>query len=265
MFYRLCCCWIGLAGFAIAADEPDNSSEKSPAMQRVEQYVVEEITGDVSALELVPMSFLSWTNPVFGTTDGGLFMWTSEGRPVVMMKTYKTKQGFWFEQLRSFSQHPVAARERPDQSAFWSPSEGAPEMQPLIDAPVPSGKPLARLVQMKAIHQRFAVTGDIENSGGKQELRAYPRPLYRYESKTAEPPVIDGAVFAFVQGTGPDVIVMIEARETDEGPKWFYSVGSIGIFAIEVRYNEKIVATEPRRTAANTRPTDLYDGRRLAK
>ncbi|MFK8112371.1 MAG: hypothetical protein AB8B91_09220 [Rubripirellula sp.] len=246
-----------LSCLALAA----RGEENSKTLQKAESYVLKETDSDgaVRPLKLISRSFLSWSNPVFGTTEGGLYFWTSEGRPVVMMKTYKTKKGVSFEQWRSFSPHQVTASENANEPAFWYPSEGAKPMVALDDAPAPAAKQISRLVQIKALHRRFKVMGEITNAGGTQELRNYPKPLHRYESES----VIDGAVMAFVQGTGPDVLLLLEARMTDEGPKWFYTIGSVGIFKIDVYDRDVLVLTEPRRTAANTSPVDLYDGRRL--
>lgn len=211
-------------------------------------------------LKFVPQSFLSWTNPVFGTTDGALFLWTDEDRPVAVMKTYTTKTGFRFEQLRSFCRDRIVASDKAGKT-FWTPDLAAEPMKLLPDAPPPAATATARLLQMKRLHRKFTVTGDVVNAGGIQELRVFPRPLYRYKTDD----VIDGGVLAFVQGTGPDVLLLLEAREVEGQAKWHYALGSVGIFAADADYANERVWSEPRRTAANTRPNDLYDGRRLPK
>lgn len=71
------------------------------------------------------------------------------------------------------------------------------------------------------------------------------------------------AMFAYVQGTGPDMLLILEARTDGEQSNWHYALGSIGIFEVEVRRNGMTVWSEPRRTAQSTKPTDIYDGRRL--
>jgi hypothetical protein len=56
------------------------------------------------------------------------------------------------------------------------------------------------------------------------KLRLLPQPLFRYES--TDPKVIDGALFALVTsaGTDPEAIVVLEVRQTDNGPQWQYAV-----------------------------------------
>ena len=254
--------WLPFAWTATMTASAQNQSEESEALRRVKGYELSELFEDDQRgdLKLVPKSLLNWSNPVFGTTDGGIFLWVTDERPSVLMKTYKTRNGRWFEQIRSFSTRRVIARESPEGEVFWSPDRGAGPMKRLPGSPRPAATEIARLVQMKAMHRKFTAKGDIEGAGGDQELRRYPRPLYRYKGEE----VVDGAMLAFAQGTGPDVILMLEARRAEEDVEWHYRLGSIGIFAVDVSYEGEPVWSEPRRTAPDTKPTDLYDGRRLA-
>ena len=50
------------------------------------------------------------------------------------------------------------------------------------------------------------------------ELRLMPTPLLRYSSATNK--IIDGALFAFAQGTNPEALVLVEAVETVNGRAW---------------------------------------------
>ena len=240
-------------------------AEESESLARVTEYDVARLAdgGSERRLALVPRSLLNWSNPVFGTTDGGLYLWTDDGAPAALLKTYKTRNGRWFEQVRSFCVDRIVARESKDGAVFWSPDRGAPAMQPLANTPAPASTDVARLVQMKSLHRQFSAKGELEGAGGEQTLRLYPTPLYRYSNDR----VIDGALFGFAQGTAPDVILHLEARNTgedgDDRAGWFYQVGSIGIFKVDVYRGGTMVWSAPRRTAAQTRPNELYDGRRL--
>lgn len=238
---------------------------------RVKQYVVHRIDGDG---KLLPLNFrgkslLNWSNPVFGTTDGGLYLWTDpSGHPAVVMKTYKTGNGRWFEQTRSFSTDQVIV-ESADGEVLFAPDQDAGAMLEFPGAPIPAETAAKRLLQMKAMHRQFTVQGDLPAAGGQQTLRNYPKPLYRYQSDdqrtgdSKQAVALDGALFGFMQGTGPDVMLVLEAQKSGDQIKWFYQLGSIGIFAIEVDLDDKRVWSEARRTAASTKITDLYDGRRL--
>lgn len=58
--------------------------------------------------------------------------------------------------------------------------------------------------------------------GVTRELRLLPKPVYRYASD--DPEVLDGALFAFVEATDPEVFLLIEARGRGAvGTQWHYA------------------------------------------
>lgn len=249
--------WITASILSALLQHATAAENDGEALQRVSGYHLVQLQGDDEVvLEFNKQSALNWSNPVFGTKNGGFFIWTHDARVAAVMKTYMTKNERWFEQVRSFSTRPIVARVSKDAAPFWQPP-AAPDMQRLPESPKPAATATARLVQMKALHRSFTVNGKL--ASGPQALRPLPRQLYRYSADD----VIDGALFAYVQGTGPDVLLILEAREVDGQSHWHYSIGSIGIFEVDVQRNGKTVWSEPRRTAQATDPTDLYDGRRL--
>ena len=75
---------------------------------------------------------------------------------------------------------------------------------------------------MRSLSREF--TGrSLSDQGRSWELRLLPQPLYRYES--TDPDVLDGAVFTLVSsaGTDPEIILILEARKTESGPRWVYA------------------------------------------
>jgi hypothetical protein len=57
--------------------------------------------GSRAPLRLHPEPVLRWTNPVRGTTDGAVFIWTLNGRPEVAVGIYK-----WYSARLPASQDP---------------------------------------------------------------------------------------------------------------------------------------------------------------
>jgi hypothetical protein len=55
----------------------------------------------------------------------------------------------------------------------------------------------------------------------KRDLRLLPQPLLRYESKHHG--VIDGALFALVEATDPEALLVLEARESGGEAEWQYA------------------------------------------
>ncbi len=65
------------------------------------------------------------------------------------------------------------------------------------------------------------------------------QPLFRYEA--GDPEVIDGALFAFVEGTDPDVFLCLEARLVKDKPSWQYGLARVVRLPVAVSYQGKKV------------------------
>ena len=64
-------------------------------------------------------------------------------------------------------------------------------------------------------------SGRMNRLGEHHPLRLLPRPVYEYESD--DPEILSGALLMLVAyTTDPDILLLIEARETAEGPRWFF-------------------------------------------
>jgi hypothetical protein len=76
---------------------------------------------------------------------------------------------------------------------------------------------------MRDLARRFSASVQRQNS--KWEMRLLTQPIYRYETSDESAAIVDGAIFAFVwtAGTDPEVLVAIEARNTEKGVRWFYA------------------------------------------
>jgi hypothetical protein len=58
-------------------------------------------------------------------------------------------------------------------------------------------------------------------------------PLYRY--RETSPEGSDGALFAFVQGTDPEVLLLVETAHDGTAPKWRYALASFTDLELHVR------------------------------
>lgn len=241
------------AAMLVAQEGPGSESWK-----RVSAYELVRISaGREISLSLHDKPVINWSNAVFGSAQGSLYLWTDDGRPEVALRTYVNKNGECFENFRSFCTSPVVARKLDNGEILWSPREGAEPMRNIPgDLSVAASRP-ARLRQMRLLHRRFQVAANLVNAGGKHLLRPLPTPLYRYENDQ----VIEGAVFGYVHGTAPGVLLFLEARGNGDQARWYYGIGAISIFSIEVELDRQVVWREERRTAPETRPTDLFDSR----
>jgi hypothetical protein len=70
------------------------------------------------------------------------------------------------------------------------------------------------------------------------QLRLLPTPVYRYAN---EKEVLDGALFAFAQGTNPEVLLLIEALRGETPGRWQYGFAPMTSFEARVLRGDKIV------------------------
>lgn len=164
-----------------------------------------------------------WTNPTRGGGQhGAVFVWLAAGRPAAVGSVFSHPEEkkrvvcHEFHALAPGTLYP----ERGPTDQTWMPKAGVKPL-PLSEAPPPEASPSKRLLQMRSLSREFTAHS-IDYKEERWELRLLPQPLYRYESPTGG--VLDGALFAFVTsaGTDPEVVLLIEARQTKAGPAWYY-------------------------------------------
>jgi len=185
---------------------------------------------------------LRWANQIRGSVDGATYIWTDRGRPVATVCCYP-----WYDVIcdnfQSLGRTPIRA-ERDDKIA-WQPQTAGVEFQRVPDAPAPGDTATARLRQMKTLARGFRTTllGWAPGDPDREELRLLPQPVYRYECGP-EPELLDGSLFAFVQGTDPEALLMLEAvpAESDEEQyEWQFALGRRTSGWLEVRYRDQVV------------------------
>jgi hypothetical protein len=94
----------------------------------------------------------------------------------------------------------------------------------------------ARTLQLKQLARRF----DAHQFWDEQryELRLLPQSLYRYEDEKAG--ILDGAIYALVHGTNPEVLLLIEAQASgDNAAQWKVAFGSLAAARCVVRLDGK--------------------------
>jgi hypothetical protein len=174
-----------------------------------------------------------WSNPVGRRkAKGDVFLWTDHGRPAVVLSIYEMLDPdlvsfFEDREFCSLALEPLVAtgpRHEP-----WQPKQAGILPRDIADAPPPLETRPLRLRQMKSLAVQFTAEKTTRD-GVERELRRLPQPIYRYDGDHAD--VVDAALFAFVEGTDPDVLLLIEARRSAEGPHWTYAfarMNSVGL------------------------------------
>ena len=124
------------------------------------------------------------------------------------------------------------------------------------EAPKPASTPSQRLRQMRAIADDFHADGQLRRPGVGSPPDAHP-PIARYGKDGGTPE--DGALFAFVEGTDPEVFLFVEARKGANGLEWQYALAPMGCWAVKVKLKGRETWELPRRSTGDpTRPLFTY-------
>lgn len=214
---------IALCSAAAAQDEP--KSRQAYLLEEADRIKLTLTQPGEEPVELQRQNqaALKFTNPLNeGQAAGLTLLWLDGDMPVVASSLYIRKNQELFREFASLIDAPlIATREG---AVIWLPAASCFARRTLPEAPLPADNPRLRLTQMKRAAERFSV----------KDMRLLPTPLHRYQSKKYG--VVDGAIFALVRATDPDVLVLIEAVEQDDGAKsWRYAIGRMHSMGLQVK------------------------------
>jgi hypothetical protein len=258
---------IGLLLATCDTHADDKPAQKMSGWQRLfrkqaAEYKIVAEGADGGEVKLVPEPLLQWNQPVRGGSDGAVFVWTLEGRPVVIGTLFiypdEGLQAVTHE-LHSLSQAPLVATRS---NLRWTPPQDSIVLKPIPDSPVPAGTADQRLRQMRDLARLFSAESHNE-SDRRWELRTLARPIYRYGldrkdgSTPADREVLDGALFGLVEGTDLEIVLSIEARKTTEGYRWEYALSRMSDFRLNVKLADKTV-WEVERSTTHSNPRMAY-------
>lgn len=206
--------------------------------------------GSEEPLDAPADSILKWSNPDVGRVYGNVYVWTRQGRPLAAASIYR-----WFHPYRSLTIELASLSESPlhaqhDDRPVWDARTGGMTWRKLPGDP-PAGSRTLRLIQMKRGISRFEATLVDERTdlqGVNRVLRPLATPIYRYPEGSSP---IDGAVFAFVVGTDPELLLVIEAADD----AWRYGLARMNRDALSVALDDAEVESYPHLD-------DLYDSSR---
>jgi hypothetical protein len=231
----------------LAADDPAEGLAKQMLpvyLKEIAVYSLAVESAPTKALELTREPVFEWSNPVrSGSQQGVVYLWLRDGRPAALGCIFSSPDGR-LPGRRVIHEFHALDREkllvsRPNAWNEWKPQAGL-ERKELPDAPAPAATPAARLLQMKRLAQEF--TGHlIDKRGERCDLRLLPAPLFRYPSTRAG--VVDGALFTLVStdGTDPEVLLLLEARQEDGNLRWEYACGRFSNRDLHVQRKDKEV------------------------
>jgi hypothetical protein len=197
------------------------------------------LADDGRELAMSRQPVMRWTNLVVSPdiTHGECFVWTLDGRPEAFTSLFSYNQGgnrnvahAW----NTFSRHRIVASY--DGAEFWTPPGlNADQMNNIPHAAAPADSRAKRLIQMRRLARAFTARSGGTDGDKELELRLLATPVFRHESASEE--CLDGALFAFVTGTDPEVMLLIEARQVDDAWRWQFLPFRHSHLSLLVRYD----------------------------
>jgi hypothetical protein len=178
-----------------------------------------------AAFTFAPQPLLRYSDPTrddLGSSllDAGVWRLGTEGRPtaLVTVEIYGAPDelrmlGFEF---LSLSEKKFSLKHKTEEKIRWNPASSGLDLKELPDAPKSAATPAARLVQMRQLVRRFVVKERFKDQ--LIECRLLAQPIDRYQSVAEK--IVDGAIFAFANGTNPEIGVLFES----DGERWQYGI-----------------------------------------
>lgn len=258
--------WLGLVCTSPAADgEPP-----AKLLDRWVKYYTEVARGYDVRLKSAPDEpltvsaepLLVYSNPTIGyDTHGAFFVWTRNGRAEAIGAIWSKRMGADPASLKnvnhefhSLALEPLVAKGK--DGVKWTPEKPGLELRPVPDAPPPAATRTKRLAQMREISRQFTGfdlnprEGDTEEV--ERQMRVLPKPLFRYDEPAAKPrrpgsedEVLDGAVFGLFHDWDPEILLVLETRETDDGPRWHYGVAYVDYKPLRLEFKSREVWNKP--------------------
>ncbi len=254
--------WLGLVVFVgmsvwflpapqSRSDEAANESGADERQQAIKELLEQSVDwydvlpGDEADVGLRPQVVLRWRNAERVNTGAAILaIWVDQGRPEAMATIFQNGNSICHEFGSLARSKKIVVRDKT--RVVWSPGKAGVEFRDLPEAPAPAENRAARLRQMKSLAGRFAarLTPAKVGDGNPEVLRLLPSPLYRYDLKDAKetsPMLRDGGMFAFVMGTDPEVVLLLEAVEREGKAVWQYALTRATAYAVDASLGDAVV------------------------
>lgn len=227
---------------SVIAQESDNTDRMSIMRDAIEKIEVESASATV-AKTFRGEPILRFGDATRKTSDGAIWKLGKHRPDAIVAMEFTSHDGrpqINYEFLR-LSDEPFVMRVRP--GWVWQPLDRAAEFKRLASAPTPATSIVLRTRQIKQLAKKFAATELLD--GEDFHLRLMPKPIDQYyldESKTEL-----GAVFAFANGTNPEVLLMLESS----GDGWVYALARMCGASPSVTYDGSLVWQLPSMSEIN--------------
>jgi len=144
------------AGQLRAVDDQEKKDEEARREQQLlkmkrsaAQHILTSADDRKQQFKFHESAVIRFSNPVAGSKDGAVYVWTDNGRPQAAVKLYTWDNVHFTHEWLSLSENAFTA-ERGNRE-IWSPSEPGITYRELPDAPKPAETAAERLRQMKTV------------------------------------------------------------------------------------------------------------------
>lgn len=255
-----------VAGKADGAAADDNVLKAAVATMAKEVslqcvFSVGEAESGIQRLIQHPEPILRWSNPTAGSVFGEVYVWTDNGRPAVVASLYRWFSPDWGRTLEVCSVSDNRISGRRNGTRFWAADKPGLAFQPISNVAPPAKTPAARLVQMRRLAGDFVANlADTRgnNAGVKRQLRLLSQPVFRYPAANDKSTYLDGALFAFVEGTDPEVLLLLEATKSLDDSGWQFGLARMNSDALVVTHRDAKVWSAPHLPNPMEQPREPY-------
>jgi hypothetical protein len=242
-------CLAASSELRIHAQDDTGSKPRMALMQAtIEAFVPSTETASLRAnLAFADKPLLRYSDPTRGLTDENVLLdatvWRlgRRGRPLglVTLEIYRStaEQGILAYEFASLSEarFTIERTGRADARPIaWDATGSALTVKRLEGGPPPAKSAPGRLTQMRTLARRFSVHETVNDT--VIECRLLSQPIDRYDSAAEE--IDDGALFAFANGTNPEVGLALETGKDG----WTYGLVRLSAAASTVKLDEREVA-----------------------
>jgi hypothetical protein len=250
----------GLAlGLLVASISSVAAQDEPEAKQRLEfmQSALRSLEPESSelkakaALTFVAKPLLRYSDPTRGgikteaannvLLDAGVWRLGTEGRPTALVTVeiyqFPDRSRVLSLEFLSLTEAKFSLKHKTE-DVYWNATASGLNLKELPDAPKPAATAAARLTQMRQFVRRFAAKERFNNES--IECRLLAQPIDRYQSAAEK--IVDGAIFAYANGTNPELGVVFES----DGERWLYGI-------LRLTAAESIVTLDGRQVVAYDR------------
>jgi hypothetical protein len=236
------------AAGAVAQKDADDNGWQKLFRAMAADYEIGSVDEPPRKFALRTAPVLRWSQPVRGGDDGAVYVWLDQGRPAVIGSIFAWPRD---DGLRVVAHEMHALTSAPMRAAYkgndvWTLADPALEMKRISGVAAPAASATQRLAQMRTLGRDFTATS-IARDNREWELRLLAQPLYRYELKD-HPELLDGAILAFVQGTDPEILLILEARRDGDKLYWQYALARFSDLKLFVKHFNAEVWNVPNST-----------------